>query len=737
MRRYSKEKWLDVIRTESEKKGGRCLSETYQNAHIKLSFRCEYGHHFAMNANNLFSGYWCAGCAGKDVTQENSFEINFPELAKEWDQRKNEGLIPGAVTKRSGRAVWWNCPKGHSYRARIADRTVGRGCPVCRNQTSIVELRLLAELETVFDKVEHRKRFGNIECDLFIPEINLGIEIDGNFFHRDRYDQDSSKNSMLEKLCIKLLRIRGQGLKAIGRHDVLMTKRQETKPDIDLVKRTLRAVSKIAPSSKIKAYFTYSEFQSPKRFLDLVQNISNPTLGRSLKEAAPNLVKEWVIDKNLPLTPNQLSVGSNVGVWWQCKIGHEWEASPSERRVNGCPYCAGKRPSPQNNLKVLAPNLSEEWYQIRNCAVTPDQVVARSNKKFWWKCSENKDHIWFSSPNQRVRNPKCPFCSRRRITEAYSLAAVFPKLAKQWHSEKNGRLNPADVFPSTGKKYWWKCVKGHEWQQSPNSRSKSHNCPFCEKRRPSTEYNLKIIHPKIAEEWHYKKNKDVLPTDVLPSSGKKYWWICKLSHEFYASPNSREPHKPCPVCCPKPDPRRAKREIRDFYRIHHRLPKRIPNSEKKLAEAVSRYSNAKSPMFDPKFAKWVRKVGHGKNTVEENIRSIWYFSKKYGRRPRHNSENLDESRLAIVLTTYLSPKKKQYRAEFAKEYSNQFPRGDRSLRLAGVRFGRLVAVKIIGKTSKGYIWRCLCDCGQETKVLASKLASRSRTSCGCAARSKS
>lgn len=53
--------------------------------------------------------------------------------------------------------------------------------------------------------------------------------------------------------------------------------------------------------------------------------------------------------------------------------------------------------------------------------------------------------------------------------------------------------------------------------------------------------------------------------------------------------------------------------------------------------------------------------------------------------------------------------------------------------LTGQRFGRLVAEeRLEEKTGSSYLWRCRCDCGQETKVPAKALLSGNTTSCGCA-----
>lgn len=58
----------------------------------------------------------------------------------------------------------------------------------------------------------------------------------------------------------------------------------------------------------------------------------------------------------------------------------------------------------------------------------------------------------------------------------------------------------------------------------------------------------------------------------------------------------------------------------------------------------------------------------------------------------------------------------------------------RHLDLYGQRFGKLVAIEMIGKNEKGRTqWRCRCDCGKERVVLTYNLTTGKTKSCGCAA----
>ena len=70
------------------------------------------------------------------------------------------------------------------------------------------------------------------------------------------------------------------------------------------------------------------------------------------------------------------------------------------------------------------------------------------------------------------------------------MATVNPKLAAEWHPNKNGDLKPSDIRPHYGKKVWWRCERGHEWQATVDSRSSGRGCPFC---NPQTSFAEQAI----------------------------------------------------------------------------------------------------------------------------------------------------------------------------------------------------------------------------------------------------
>lgn len=71
--------------------------------------------------------------ASNTISKKFTLMDKFPEIAKEWDYAKNDGMSPDSISYGANYKVGWICPKGHHYEAWISDRTGKRktGCPEC------------------------------------------------------------------------------------------------------------------------------------------------------------------------------------------------------------------------------------------------------------------------------------------------------------------------------------------------------------------------------------------------------------------------------------------------------------------------------------------------------------------------------------------------------------------------------------------------------------------------------
>ena len=99
---------------------------TVSSGSIK-QWKCSNGHRWKASVANRNKGTGCAVCSGHKVLAGfNDLATVRPDLAAEAD-----GWNPKTVTFGSGSIKQWKCSNGHHWKAVVASRTSGRGCPSC------------------------------------------------------------------------------------------------------------------------------------------------------------------------------------------------------------------------------------------------------------------------------------------------------------------------------------------------------------------------------------------------------------------------------------------------------------------------------------------------------------------------------------------------------------------------------------------------------------------------------
>ncbi|WP_287074309.1 zinc-ribbon domain-containing protein, partial [Blautia sp.] len=166
-------------------------------------------------------------------------------------------------------------------------------------------------------------------------------------------------------------------------------------------------------------------------------------MNNSLAEVHPELITEWS-EKNLPLTPDDITFGSNKKVWWKGTCGHEWQTSV-KARSNGekCPICSGARViAGINDLATLEPLQAKQWSKKNK--IKPTEVSIGSHKKVIWRCK--KGHEWEAVVKSRTINKTgCPYCSHNKVLAGFNdLATLLPDIAAEW-SDRNYPLLPTQV----------------------------------------------------------------------------------------------------------------------------------------------------------------------------------------------------------------------------------------------------------------------------------------------------
>ena len=118
----------------------------------------------------------------------------------------------------------------------------------------------------------------------------------------------------------------------------------------------------------------------------------------------PLLTAEWDVEKNTPLTPQDVTTGSHKLILWRCPKGHSWRAAVYSRTTlgTGCPVCTGRQAlAGENDLATLYPDIAAQWDEEKNGVLHPNNVTAGSNRRVWWQCE--KGHSYRAIIAQRVQ----------------------------------------------------------------------------------------------------------------------------------------------------------------------------------------------------------------------------------------------------------------------------------------------------------------------------------------------
>ena len=394
---------------------------------------CQRGHEWTARIAMISKGSSCPTCNNEKQSKRqiergirgkgNALE-KFPELNSEWHTKKNTPLVLSDFGVGSAVKVWWICKRGHEWKTAIRERCKGSSCPYCFPHISKFELRILSELEVVFDEVISQFEIDAYKVDILLPDEKIAIEVDGYPWHLNTASRDTLKSSRIYAAGFDLLRLRDARLEQLSPNEIRFKDKDST---LSIIKKTIKFVRDNYPLNehtnvKIESYLTAGDYLNQENYTRRLSNIFVTNDEQSLLKF-PHLINEWHTEKNSPLSPENFSIGSNQKVWWICSYKHEWQATIVSRtgRGTGCEKCSRitrgekyRQNSVKKNGSLLDnfPNIADDWHVSKNQPLTPSQVSAGSSEKVWWQCSSG--HEWQAIVRSRTKGTGCPICYRKR-----------------------------------------------------------------------------------------------------------------------------------------------------------------------------------------------------------------------------------------------------------------------------------------------------------------------------------
>ena len=510
-------------------------------SHKKVWWKCSKGHEWQAMIANRNRGRGCPYCSSTKILQGyNDLQTVNPTLVNEWNYKENNGLTPADVAPNSGKKVWWKCEEGHEWQATIDSRSRGRGCPYCSGRYVVKGKNDLETVNPTLALEWHpTKNVNLLPCDVAAGsekkvwwKCGKGHEWQATIASRNNGNGcpvcNSERTTSFPEYAL-VYYLKKYGLDVVHSY-------REKGYELDIY----------IPSKNTAIEYDGHYWHKNKAKKDLEKNqkcVKDGIRLYRIREGLPTLNDssiDYVVQENRKDLPKTLKevlikiIGMNVNV------NLERDAINIEN--------LREYTEKESSLLLSNPRIANEWNYEKNGNLKPEHVTSNSNKKVWWKCSEG--HEWEASIYSRSKEHGCPYCSNIKVLNGYNdLQTANPALAIEWNYEKNTGLTPIDVTPNSGKKVWWKCSKGHEWQAIIAHRNKGSGCPYCSGRYAvKGENDLQTVNLNLAKEWNYEKNNGLEPCNVLPNSNKQVWWKCNKGHEWQARIADRNKGRGCPQC---------------------------------------------------------------------------------------------------------------------------------------------------------------------------------------------
>lgn len=329
-------------------------------SNVKYWWICPNGHSYQAAPVSRSTGKTgCPYCSNHKVLPGfNDLVTKYPDIAKEWDYDKNNGITPENVMSGSQKYYYWKCNRGHSFKMRPNERTSSKqSCPYCSGHAVMPGFNDIAttnpEILAIWDYEKNHKK---------PTEYSAGSGYDvwwkcnqGHTWHKRISSQ------IIHNYCP----VCSGKVLATGTND-LATTHPDLVKEWDYENNLQLSPNKITRLYPKKVWWKCSScgYQWPTKISTRLTGAGCPKCGystkmqstiiknvrlqgRDLQHKFPELAKEWDYEMNSPLTPYDVSYGSNKKVWWKCptcgKSYQAWISDRTGKHKTGCPSCSHKK----------------------------------------------------------------------------------------------------------------------------------------------------------------------------------------------------------------------------------------------------------------------------------------------------------------------------------------------------------------------------------------------------------
>ena len=305
-----------------------------------------------------------------------------------------------------------------------------------------------------------------------------------------------------------------------------------------------------------------------------------------------------------------------------------------------------KRRRPKTHERSFASHpKSVHWHYEKNGGVEPRDVAKWSRSKWWFQCDKCPHALDIALNRLTFDDRWCPYCANKKlcddqacqVCQAKSLAS-HPK-SVHWHYEKNGGVEPRDVFKRSRKKIWFRCDKcPHDFDIRLHAvTGQDQWCFYCSNppKKLCDDQACQVCHAKSfashprAAHWNYEKNGESTPRSEFMQSHKRRWFTCDIClHEWDPTLDNVAKGTWCPVCKDKTEKavfECLKREFGDKTVKHLGKRKYVPKDDDGAWAAfpyrfdiVVEHPSGEKTLTEVDGGQHFRDIGHWNSVAREN-----------------------------------------------------------------------------------------------------------------------
>jgi hypothetical protein len=120
---------IETLYKIAEEKGGKCLSDVYENKKTKMEWQCSHGHIWKASAASILANKWCPVCGHKTAGVKNRTDIELlRQIAIE-----HGGKLLSEEYKDNKTPLLWECKNAHQWYSAAGNvKNQKTWCPQCK-----------------------------------------------------------------------------------------------------------------------------------------------------------------------------------------------------------------------------------------------------------------------------------------------------------------------------------------------------------------------------------------------------------------------------------------------------------------------------------------------------------------------------------------------------------------------------------------------------------------------------